>query len=52
MLLAGKIIFLFIGVWFTLINVAKFIRNEPISPTNFIAQATGIVGFIVLQWLV
>ena len=36
MLLVGKIIFLFIGVWFTLVNVAKFTARESISAINFI----------------
>lgn len=52
MLLVGKIIFLFIGVWFTLINVAKFTSRQSISAINFIIQTIGIVGFIVLQFLI
>lgn len=52
MLLVGKIIFLFIGVWFTLINAAKFVSREPISAANFIIQTIGIVGFIVLLFLI
>lgn len=52
-LLIWKIIFLFIGVWFTAINIAKTIRKDcEISPIIFIIQTIGISGFVTLQWLI
>lgn len=52
MLVVGKIIFLFIAIWFTLINVTRTIREQGLKPMNFIWQAIGLTGFIVLQWII
>lgn len=45
-----KIICLFLAVRFTLINGTKFSRGQTISSQNFIWQAIGITGFVVLQF--
>lgn len=45
-----KFICLFIGIWFSIINMArmKYKQNLPIPNTFF--QALGITGFIFLQF--
>ena len=45
-----KIIFLFIGVWMTLVNTGKIWCRHAVSTLNFLLQTVGIVGFIVLQF--
>lgn len=45
-----KIIFLFLGVWLTIVNISKTAGNDPIPAWSFVVQAIGIVGFIVLQF--
>ena len=48
-----KIVFLFLAVFFTLVNTVKAMNEyEAILPLNFILQAIGITGFIYLQWLI
>lgn len=47
-----KIICLFIGVLFTFVNITKAIHKTSIFAINFILQTAGVVGFIVLQWLI
>jgi len=51
-LLILKIVFLFVGVLFTLTNVIRTTLKNDVSAANMIYQAIGITGFIVLQWLV
>jgi len=46
-----KLIFLFLAVWMTLINIELFISVAFVPAVNFILQAIGITGFIWLQWL-
>jgi hypothetical protein len=45
-----KLIFLFMAVFFTLVNTARLFRKEAVYPFNFICQAVGIVGFVVIQF--
>ena len=45
-----KIVFLFLGVWMTLVNSGRLSNKNRIPAKNFIYQAIGIVGFIVLQF--
>ena len=47
-----KIICIFLVVLFTLVNSAKVWHKEAVPAINFLLQAIGITGFIVLQWLV
>lgn len=46
-----KIVFLFLGVWWSLINTVKTIRGQELSVLNFIFQAIGITGFVYIQFL-
>lgn len=40
------LIFIFLAVWFAIINIAKLIRKEYIPWCNFLIWAIGIVGTI------
>ena len=46
-----KVLFLFLGVWFTCINTGKILTKSDVPSTNFLCQSIGITGFICLQWL-
>lgn len=46
-----KIVFLFLGVWLSLVNIAKTLSDEPIYWWCFILQAIGITGFVYMQFL-
>lgn len=45
-----KIIFLFLAIAFSFINVGRLIAKQYISLTNIFLMAMGITGFIVLQF--
>ena len=45
-----EIIFLFLTVWWTLINVAKLFHGDRIPKWNFIFQTIGIVGVIACRF--
>lgn len=45
-----KITLLFLGVWFTLINICLCVFKDHIPAINMIIQAIGIVGFIIMQF--
>lgn len=45
-----EIIFLAIGIFFTLVNVAKIIKCNSIPAANFIYWTIGIVGFIICKF--
>lgn len=47
-----KVIFLFLAIWFTSINITRATNRVEIRPMNFIVQAIGLTGFIYLQWLI
>lgn len=51
-MLVAKIVFLFVGVFFTLVNITRAHNGDRVPPLNFIGQAAGITGFAVLQWLI
>lgn len=40
------LVFIFLAVWFSLVNFCKLVGKEKISALNFILQAIGIVGII------
>jgi len=48
----GKIAFLFLGIWMTIVNAHLVGLKNSIPAPNFIYQAVGVVGFITLQWLI
>jgi hypothetical protein len=52
MMLILKIAFIFVAILFTLVNINRTYNANRIPAINFIMQAIGIVGFIVLQWLI
>lgn len=45
-----KIGFLFLGIWFTLINTTRIMNKVNLPASNLLYQAIGITGFIVLQF--
>lgn len=45
-----KIIFLFLAVWFTIINVVRVANKTGVPFFNMFVQAIGIVGFVVIQF--
>jgi len=45
-----KIGFLFIAVWFSIVNFSRLTYKQDLSAVNFIYQAIGIVGFLVIQF--
>lgn len=45
-----KIAFLFMAVWFTVVNTSRVMCKQDIPPANFLVQTIGIVGFIVMQF--
>jgi len=47
-----KFIFLFIAIWFTLINTFMLFAKRNIPFINIFIQALGITGFIILQFLI
>ena len=51
-LLISKSIFLFLAIWWTMVNTAKLHRGHSVPGINFVLQAIGITGFIVCQLLI
>lgn len=51
-MLAGKIIFLFIAVWFSIVNFGSLYQGEGVLALNTILQSAGITIFVLLQWFV
>lgn len=51
-LVVAKAVFLFLAIRWSIINVMKNGRREAVPRWNFILQALGITGFVVLQWLI
>lgn len=45
-----ELVFLFLAVWWTIINGTKALYSEHIPSLNFILQALGIVGFIAFRF--
>lgn len=52
MLIALKILFLFIAIWSSLIYVGRLIVKQKIHALILIAQAIGITGFIYCQFFI
>ena len=49
-LIIVKLISLFIGIWFTLVNIGRILSNNSVSVTNYLYQAIGITVFIIIQF--
>lgn len=47
-----KYAFLFLAIWFTIINISKVCMRNSIPFANFLYQAIGITGFVIMQWLI
>ena len=45
-----KLFSLFLAIWFSELNLMKFLRKQGISYWNFIIQCGAIVIFIALQF--
>lgn len=45
-----KIGFLFLAVLFSIVNFSRLIGKQDLPTANFIYQAIGIVGFLVIQF--
>lgn len=45
-----KIVFLFLAVWMTSVNLARLAYKNDIRGGHLFLMAIGIVGFIVLQF--
>jgi hypothetical protein len=50
--LIAKIIFLFLGVFFTSVNMIRAKLGLSIPPVNIVYETIGITGFVTLQWLI
>lgn len=46
-----RVCFLFLAVWFTIVNVIRVIGRNNVPAVNILIQAIGITGFVYLQWL-
>jgi len=51
MMIVSKSLFLFMAVFFTLVNTGRMMSKQDLPFGNFIWQSVGVTGFIVLQWL-
>lgn len=51
-ILGLKVIFLFIAIMFTFVNVMRTISKNDVPSLNFALQSIGITGFITLQFLI
>ncbi len=47
-----KILFLFVSIWFTLINTLRLTAKQNIHWSNLVIQAIGITGFITIMFLI
>lgn len=46
-----KILFLFLAVWMSIVNISRLVCKNRIPWVNFILQSVGIVGFLYLQFM-
>lgn len=47
-----KAIFLFIGIWWSIVNLYRLCYKVELSTVNILLQAIGIAGFIFVQWII
>lgn len=45
-------LFLFLAVRWSMINFSRLLRKDAIPYWNFIWQALGITGFVMIQWII
>lgn len=46
-----KLVFLFLSVWFSILNAMKYFNRQGVYWLYIVLQSAGITGFIYLQWL-
>lgn len=46
-----KVLFLFLGIWWTIVNLGRMHARNDLSNGNVLLQDIGISGFIYLQWI-
>ena len=49
-LIIVKLISLFIGIWFTLVNIGRILSNNSVSVANYLYQAIAITVFTIIQF--
>ena len=52
LILVLKVLFLFVSVWFSIVNTSRLIGRNDIPGSNFVYQAIGITGFITVMFLI
>ena len=52
MFFAIKAFFLFLAVLFTFVNFYRAYCHQDVSAPNSVLWAVGVVGFVVLQWMI
>lgn len=45
-----KLIALFIGIWFTVINAVRLLGGASVGPINLLIQSISITIFLILQF--
>ncbi len=51
-LLAAKVIFIFLAIFWTIVNTNLLLTNSVINWPNFLFQAIGVTGVIVIYWVI
>jgi hypothetical protein len=46
-----KILFLFLGIWLSIVNMVRTYKKINIPAINMALQAIGVTGFVYMQWL-
>jgi hypothetical protein len=49
---AIKIVCLFFGIWWSIVNAMRIIFKNDLPAINIFIQSLGITGFICLQWII
>jgi uncharacterized membrane protein len=52
MLLTMQIVGLFVGIWFTFVNIGKILRGHQISCINVVIMSSGWTAFVAARWLI
>lgn len=50
LLITMKIVFLFLAVWWSSVNVGRVIYKQKVPAINVFIMAIGIVGFVTIQF--
>lgn len=52
LILAGKVVSLFLAIAFGFVNIVKAFRGQSFSSANNYMMSAGITTFVTLQWLI